>query len=299
MPDTGIAVVGIGGIGSAIAAALLARFEGKIDLSLVARGRRQLKLLRDGLLVRTGSSLWGSREFTVLSSVPNRASWSFIFVCTKFVSNTSLAQAVARAVSNQCTLIVCQNRWEPDPAFTNEGYQGEVCFPVVRAASRLTDEHLVEVHEWPHLIVNCASSDVSERLSRLFAKSHIRVSTCKVGIQHELWRKYAFVTSISVATTIHPGPCSDALTKLETQRTFRALCDEFDAWGVQLGHVNCRGDFIEEAFRLLKSQPLGYVASMACDALAGRVGELLPCLEHAKHGNPDSTAFGSDCRLLM
>jgi 2-dehydropantoate 2-reductase len=261
LKQTHVAVLGPGGVGGLVAAAL---DRAGTPVTVVAREETAAVIERDGLRVR--STRLG--DFTARPRVVPILSWpvDLLIVATKA---TTLQLALERVLGPRPEIVLPLLNGLEHLGFLRARFGAERVLPgVIRVESDRPAPGLV-VHTSPFLRVDLAPDERAEGVAHLLRAAEIptRVGDSEAEI---LWRKLVRLNALACTTTAHDAPLGEIRTRPDWRAELTGAVEEGAAVARAEGAPIEAGDVLDELWEAHE----GLTSSMQRDVRAGREPEL-------------------------
>jgi 2-dehydropantoate 2-reductase len=258
---TEVAVLGPGGVGGLVAAAL----DGAgTPTTVVAREETCATIERDGIRVR--STRLG--DFTARPRAVPLLSWpvDILIVATKA---TTLQTALERVLGPRPEIVVPLLNGVEHLGFLRARFGHDRVLPaVIRVESDRPAPGLV-VHTSPFLRIDLAPDPRAESVAHLLRAAEIptRIGESEAEI---LWRKLVRLNALACTTTAHDAPLGEIRTRPDWRAELTGAVEEGAAVARAEGAPIQAGDVLEELWEAHE----GLTSSMQRDVAAGREPEL-------------------------
>ncbi len=285
MSSKKITVIGIGGIGGALAAPLIQRY-GE-DVTLIARGKRLEQLLKDGLKVK--SRAMGDREIfpvKVQEDPGTLPEQDYILICVKTGGLAKVCEQIRPAVGRDTVLIPVMNGVDAYPMLLKE-FPGHTVLPcAIYVISELEPDGTVEQQsKYINMYAGISpdrktAPEADRRAAEKAAAAFCGVMqdagfSCKLvdDAASAVWMKYVLNCGYNVMTGRYLCTIGEVIADEERLKEYRKLLQEALDVGIAAGNVFPE-DFVDKQIDRAYHTAPDATSSLKRDLAAGRMGEL-------------------------
>jgi len=272
-----IAVIGIGGVGGYIGAALANAYD---DVTFVARRKRRESIEKDGLVLH--SDVLG--ELTVhpkqvVEHVQEAGSQDYIFVCVKNYSLEEVCADIREIVSEDTVIVPVMNGVDPGDRIRESVGKGIVLDSVIYIlANANPDYSITQNSQVMHIHMGAASAgerewDALRRVEKLMNEAKL---DCKaeVDVHQTIWKKYALNCAFNVLTAYYEAVTEEIRSVPERLEEYGILLQEAVDVALAKG-VNMPATYWDDQFTRFRDKQVGSATSSLCrDVMAKRSCEL-------------------------
>ena len=227
--DVKIAVIGLGGVGGYIGAALADTYE---NVSFAARGLRKESLEEKGLILH--SDCLGERTaypMRVVESVRELPVQDFIFVCVKNYSLEEVCDDIRDAAGGDTVIIPVMNGADPGTKARRHIGRGTVLDALIYIVSYADEAYeVIQKGEYAHIHIGLGNPDGQEQAVLNEAAELMRNAglDCRIDedIQKAIWKKYSLNCAFNVMTAYYSTDTEGIRNHPERLADFKAILYE-------------------------------------------------------------------------
>lgn len=272
-----IAVIGIGGVGGYIGAALANAYD---DVTFVARGKRRESLEKNGL--RLHSDILGelvARPKRVVEHVQEVGTQDYIFICVKNYSLEEVCADIKESVTADTVIVPIMNGVDP----------GERTRELVGTGTVLDSLIYISAYTSPDFSVTQTSDSMSVHIGALdptskeqdaLKRTEALMQRAKINciaeadVQQAIWKKYVLNCAYNVLTAYYEAITEEIRCDAKRLEEYGILLREALAVAAAKG-VQMPEDYWEkEMIRFREKHPAGTTSSLCRDVMAKRKCEL-------------------------
>ncbi|BDF32123.1 2-dehydropantoate 2-reductase [Lachnospiraceae bacterium] len=204
--DVKIAVIGLGGVGGYIGAALADTYE---NVTFAARGGRKASLEEKGLILH--SDCLGERTVhpkQVVESVRELPAQDYIFVCVKNYSLEEVCEDICEAAGEGTVIIPVMNGADPGAKARRHIGRGTVLDSLIYIVSYIDEAYeVIQKGDYAHIHIGLENPDRQEQDMMNEAAELMRKAglDCRIDedIQKAIWKKYSLNCAFNVMTAYY------------------------------------------------------------------------------------------------
>ncbi len=285
MSSKKITVIGIGGIGGALAAPLIQRY-GE-DVTLIARGKRLEQLLKDGLKVK--SRAMGDREIfpvKVQEDPGTLPEQDYILICVKTGGLQKVCEQIRPAVGKNTVLIPVMNGVEAYPTLIRQ-FPGHIVLPcAIYVVSELEPDGTVDqqskyINMFTGISPDRKTAPEAERMEAEKAAAGFCAMMQEAGFSCRLtedaassvWMKYVLNCGYNVITGRYLCTIGEIIADDKRLKDYRKLLQEALDVGTAAG-IDFPENFVDKQIERAYHTAPASTSSLKRDLAAGRIGEL-------------------------
>lgn len=201
-----ILIFGIGGIGG--------YFGGRLALSnsevtFYCRGKHKEQILKNDLLVKSIKGDFRAKPKLVTDSFDELEVMDLILFCVKSWQLTEVVKSLKPYISENTVLLPLQNGVDNVTKIQSVDNKGQVLSGLCRIVSKVEAPGVINHFSYePEIVFGDLNNTLSRKvryLKKFFERSGIKATIPK-DIHLEVWKKYAFITSISALGGLTRAP---------------------------------------------------------------------------------------------
>ena len=272
-----IAVIGLGGVGGYIGAALANVYE---DVTFVVRGARRESIQKKGLVLH--SDVLG--ELTVypkqvVEHIQEAGPQDYIFVCVKNYSLDEVCLDMEEIVTEDTVIIPVMNGVDPGDRIREHIDKGMVLDSVIYIlANANPDFSITQSSQVMHIHMGVANAgakewDVLKRVEKLMQDAKLDCVAEK-DVAQTIWKKYALNCAFNVLTAYYEAVTEEIRSVPKRLEEYGTLLQEAVDVALAKG-VNMPETYWEEQFVRFRDKQVGSATSSLCrDVMARKNCEL-------------------------
>lgn len=268
-----LAMMATGGVGGYVGAKLV---EAGVDVVMMARGRHLEAIRKDGLRVVTPERTIVARP-TMASDDPRGVGpVDYVIFAVKLQDTRSAAEFIRPIVGPDTAVAPFQNGVDAVETLTEVLGVRPVMMGACYISSNISAPgEITQTGSFARFVFgepDGTQSERSERLREVFAGAGLEAPVPK-DIRVDVWRKFAFLSSMSGITAASRAPISVVRSDPAMRETLRRAIAETTAVARAKG-IALSEDSVEAHMKMVEGLPPDMLASQAHDLLAGKPLEL-------------------------
>lgn len=268
-----LAMMATGGVGGYVGAKLV---EAGVDVVMMARGRHLEAIRKDGLRVVTPERTIVARP-TMASDDPRGVGpVDYVIFAVKLQDTRSAAEFIRPIVGPDTAVAPFQNGVDAVETLTEVLGVPPVMMGACYISSNISAPgEITQTGSFARFVFgepDGTQSERSERLREVFAGAGLEAPVPK-DIRVDVWRKFAFLSSMSGITAASRAPISVVRSDPAMRETLRRAIAETTAVARAKG-IALPEDSVEAHMKMVEGLPPDMLASQAHDLLAGKPLEL-------------------------
>ncbi len=268
-----LAMMATGGVGGYVGAKLV---EAGVDVAMMARGRHLEAIRQDGLRVVTPERTIVARPAIASNDPKEVGPVDYVIFAVKLQDTRSAAEFIRPMLGPNTAVVPFQNG--VDAVETLTAVLGPT--PVMMGACYISSNisapgEITQTGSFARFVFgepDGTQSERSERLREVFLSAKLEAPVPK-DIRVDVWRKFAFLSSMSGITAASRAPISVVRGDPAMRETLRRAIAETTAVARAKG-VALPDDTVEAHMKMVEGLPADMLASQAHDLLAGKPLEL-------------------------
>lgn len=221
-------ILGSGGVGGFFGG-MLARAGERVWF--VARGQHLSAMRKSGLRIRSTVGDWTVPAGTMTDNPAEAGKADVVLVCVKTYDTAEAVRRLTTALDTNSVVLTLQNGIDNGEIIRGILPAGCVCEGAAYVSARMTAPgEITESGGFFRIVLGCPGRDGTEGalLTSVLKRSGIKADF-RDDIRNELWRKFAFITSVGSMTALTRLSQGEMLASPETMATVFAAMKETEA----------------------------------------------------------------------
>lgn len=268
-----LAMMATGGVGGYVGAKLA---EAGVDVTMMARGAHLEAIRRDGLVVNTPDRRIVARPALATDDPKEVGPVDYVVFAVKLPDTESAAEFIRPMVGAETAVVPFQNGVDAVETLTRVLGPNPVMMGTCYISSNIAAPgEITQTGTFARFVFgepDGGQSERSRRLREVFQGAGLDAPVPQ-DVRVDLWRKFAFLSSMSGITAAARAPISVVREDPAMRETLRRAIAETTAVARALG-VALPPDSVEAHMKMVEGLPPDMLASQAHDLLAGKPLEL-------------------------